>query len=81
MNQYAKCAGAGYQRNKMSILKLLKEDLQAAKTQDPAATKKVSSPTKRPSRMVMPCSASTPVSAAMVLARGLAEPVWVVSLV
>jgi serine O-acetyltransferase len=29
---------AGYQRNKMSILKLLKEDLQAAKTQDPAAT-------------------------------------------
>lgn len=29
---------AGYQRNKMTILNLLKEDLQAAKTQDPAAS-------------------------------------------
>jgi serine O-acetyltransferase len=29
---------AGYLRNKMSIFKLLKEDLQAAKTQDPAAS-------------------------------------------
>lgn len=32
---------------------------------------KVSSPTKRPSRMVMPCSARTPVRAAMVPAWGL----------
>ena len=42
---------------------------------------KVSSPTKSPSRMVMPCSASTPVSAAMVPAWGLACPWWQGSLV
>jgi hypothetical protein len=38
-------------------------------------------PTKSPSRMVMPCSARTPVSAAMVPAYGLVCPGWAVSLV